>query len=260
MGVGAVGSTAISLRLRVKAWLYPGPDLNIRERGAVVLRHLAPARGQRLLDAGCGNGYFSFLAYGQGLDVVGVSMDADAIERVETFRDFRGVPSDRVQFRVMNLYDLASMRQIFDRIICLETLEHILDDEKVVRSFCECLSPGGRLIIGVPNVDGPDFYGEKLSTVEDGGHVRKGYSHAQLEALVSRVGFVPFTRDTYGGGWTRRAIVIQRRGHDLAAAVVGGTAARVVDIGLYVLLRPLTWFDRWSRAAPMSVLIVATRP
>ncbi len=260
MGVGAVGDAAISLRLWLKAWLYPGPDLNIRERGAVVLRHLAPAPGLRLLDAGCGNGYFSFLAFERGLDVVGVSMDAEAIRRAETFREFRRVPRERVHFRAMNLYDLGSVRETFDRIICLETLEHIVDDEKVLRGFWERLAPAGRLIIGVPNLDGPGFYGEKLSLAEDGGHVRKGYTHAQLESMVARVGFVPLARDAYGGGWTRRAIVIQRRGHDLVAAVAGRAAARVVDVGLYGVLRPLTRLDRWSRAEPMSVLVVATRP
>src|SRR2546428_10268393 len=30
---------------------------------------------------------------------------------------------ERVQFRVMNLYDLGSMPETFDRIICVETLE-----------------------------------------------------------------------------------------------------------------------------------------
>jgi SAM-dependent methyltransferase len=260
VGVGAVGSPAISLKLRLKAWLYPGPDLNIRERGAAVLRHLEPAPGLRLLDAGCGNGYFSLLAVRRELDVVAVSFDEAAVRRCEAFRDFLGIPRARLQFRAMNLYDLGSVRETFDRIICLETLEHILDDEKVVRAFWDRLAPRGRLIIGVPNLDGPDFYGERLSVVEDGGHVRKGYTHAQLEAMLSRVGFTPAARDAYGGGWTRRAIVVQRRGHDLTAAVLGGAVARAVDAALYVLVRPLTWLDRWSRAEPMSVLVVATRP
>ena len=245
--------------MRVKAWLYPGPDLHIRQRGAAVLRHLAAAHGLRVLDAGCGNGYFSFLAEAEGCDVIGVSVDESSIRRCEAFRDFLGVTSERVQFRVMNLYDLGSMPETFDRIICVETLEHILDDEKVLRSFWDRLKPGGRLIIGVPNLDGPDFYGEVVSTAEDGGHVRKGYTHAQLESMLSRIGFTSIARDVYGGGWTRRAIALHRR-LDTAGSALGARAAPALGVVAFLALRPLTMLDRFSRAEPLSILVVANRP
>lgn len=247
------------LRLCLKALVYPGPDLNTRQKTAAVLRYLDPAPGFRLLDAGCGNGYFSFLACERGLDVLAVGIDRDALQRCEEFRDFRGMSAGRLRFLPLNLYDLGTLPETFHRIICLDTLEHIMDDEKVLRLFYDRLEPGGRVIIGVPNLDCPDFYGEHVSPVEDGRHVRKGYTHAQLEEMLERVGFTPCARDTYGGGWTRRAVVAQRRCHDALARGLRGRAVQALDLASYLALVPLEALDRFSRSEPLCVLVAAMK-
>lgn len=248
------------VRMWVKALVYPGADLNIRERGRVLLRHLAPQPGLRMLDAGCGNGYFSFLAYQQGLEVLGISRDEDEVVRCEMLRRFRGVAETRLRFRTMSLYELDKISDTFHRIVCLETLEHIADDENVLRMFYSRLERGGRLIIGVPNLDCPDYYGQRISIIEDGGHVRKGYSYAQLEGMLRRKGFAPVARDSYGRGWTRRAVVAQRRCVNAVSALFGGRGHPGVGLLTYLALGPLRLLDPLCGSEPMSVMVVARRP
>ena len=74
----------------------------------------------------------------------------------------------------------------FDFVVCLETIEHILDDRKLMRDMAYCLKPGGRLLLTAPNYyyraittgdSGP------FSTQETGWHVRRGYSVAALQEL-----------------------------------------------------------------------------
>lgn len=248
-------------RLLIKRALFPGPDLNIRQRGHVLARHMTRGVGVRTLDAGCGNGYFSLLACRLGNEVVGISADQAAIERCIAYRDFQGIPASRLRYDVHNLYDLRRLAGLFDQIVCLETLEHVWDDGRVIQLFYEKLTPGGRLLLGVPNALARSFYGEKVSTVEDGGHVRAGYTYDTLESMLMEAGFTINARDTYGGGMSRRALVCQRRLHDTIAALgVGGAILLAIDVATFFTLYPLTYLDPLVKEDAMSIFVVAIKP
>jgi len=225
------------------------------------MRHLAAGPNIRTLDAGCGNGYFSILAFKRGNDVLGISRDAGAIERCVDFRDFQRIPASRLQYKVHNLYDLDQLDGAFDQILCLETLEHIWDDARVVQLFYRKLNPGGRLLLGVPNAQARDFYGEKISTVEDGGHVRAGYTFEDLESMLTASGFRIEARDTYGGGMSRRAIVCHRRLVDaLNTLPLSRAIVLAADYASFLPLYPLTYLDPLVNDDPMSILVVAAKP
>ncbi len=250
------------LRLLIKSLLFPGIDLNIRQRGRVLQEYLSADGDHRTLDAGCGNGYFSIMAYERGSLVLGVSSDEEAIRRCIAFRDFREIPTERLRFQVLNLYDLGTLDEMYDQIICMETLEHIWDDEKVLRFFHRGLVEGGKLFLGVPNLNCPDFYGEKVSGVEDGGHVRKGYSYEQLEMMLQKIGFDVVARDEYGRGWSRRAIALHRRIHDWVVTLgfnEASLAAESVNLAAFLLLYPLTHLDFWDKGEPLSIFVVGVK-
>ncbi len=241
--------------LWVKRILFPGTDLVIRKRGAVVRKYLLPC--QKTLDAGCGNGYFSFLAQQRENQVLGIDLDAEKINRCIAFRDFIGIPPGKVRFSVWNLYDLDKLDESFDQIICLETLEHISDAQRVLRLLYEKLRPNGRLYLGVPNINSPHFYGKTVSPSEDGGHVRQGYSYEQLNEMFHEVGFSTVTRDSYGGTGTRWAVFLERRIRDRLA--LQGVTSDIVSALLFMLFFPLTWLDSIIRGEPMSIFVAGER-
>jgi hypothetical protein len=81
----------------------------------------------------------------------------------------------------------------------LETLEHILNDTKVLSDLCALLRPGGTLLVTVPSIDHHPLWGETVSEYEDGGHVRWGYSHEELAKMFRSCGLEVLSQDYISG-------------------------------------------------------------
>lgn len=88
-----------------------------------------------------------------------------------------------------NLYDLISIDQQFDQIICSETLEHVRQDALIIRHFHGILRPGGVLHLCSPFALHPRHHHGRVDNPEDGGHVRDGYTLESYQALLQPVGF-----------------------------------------------------------------------
>jgi ubiquinone/menaquinone biosynthesis C-methylase UbiE len=71
----------------------------------------------------------------------------------------------------------------FSAIVSSNTLEHVEDDEAMLRSFHRVLQPGGRLILETPILRKRPFNFPLLSS-----HVRE-YDKDALMALIGRCGF-----------------------------------------------------------------------
>lgn len=163
----------------------------VLDRWLWLKRRLPPTnRGETLLDVGCGSGAFTIGAALRGYQALGLSWDARNQNVGRTRAELCGASS--AAFEVLDVRQLDSredMRSRFDVVVCCENIEHILDDAKLVRDMAACLKPNGRLLLTTPfSLHRPTFYDAKISTVEDGGHVRRGYSEAMLEELCRAAG------------------------------------------------------------------------
>src|SRR5262245_58079026 len=127
------------LRDKVKWLLFPGINLHARLRFRVIPRFFGRPMGndeRTVLDAGCGNGMLSYQSFRKGNRVIGISIKEGEVKRNKRlFNEVHGIPEERLQFRVHNLYDVASIGMEFDEIICTEVLEHIERDQDVCRAF-----------------------------------------------------------------------------------------------------------------------------
>lgn len=170
-------------------------DTAVLDRWLWLRRRLPRADGsKRLIDVGCGSGAFTIGAALRGYRALGLSWD----ERNQN------VASERAQMCKANLaeFDVQDIRQLhtrknlieqFDVAVCCEVIEHVFDDAKLMRNIADCLLPGGRLLLTTPNfhlkpID-PSHAGP-FPTVEDGGHVRKGYTRDELLRLSEQAGLV----------------------------------------------------------------------
>jgi SAM-dependent methyltransferase len=168
--------------------IYPGLDLHLRNRASLC--KFWKAGGRDVLDAGSGNGYFSWLAYQSGARVVALNFEAAQVAKARAFLvDFRGADPRRLMFEQFNLYDLPKERRTFDEVICYETLEHIRDDNLIARELFRILRPGGVLHLCCPNRLHPRHQAEVLDTNETGGHVRAGYTEADYRNMLEPIGF-----------------------------------------------------------------------
>jgi SAM-dependent methyltransferase len=176
------------VRLRLKWTFFPGLDLYTRGRYRFLPRFFVEGR-VKTLDAGCGNGALAYAAYRRGNEVLGVTIDGTQVEKADVLFSWLGVSPERLRFQVLNLYDLHRLKTKFDQIICSETLEHIRDDRKIIRSFYDLLNEGGVLHLCCPNANHPMHRLGRFDDPEEGGHVRDGYTLESYQQLLEPVGF-----------------------------------------------------------------------
>lgn len=163
-------------------------DVLFVERLAWVRRRLA--RGPvRTLDAGCGTGALTILAARLGNDALGLTFDAADATLATDRAALVGAASAR--FQVLDLRELGpAVPELgtYDQLIACEVIEHLKDDSGLVSNLAALLKPGGRLLLTTPYLHHHPVYGETVSEIEDGGHVRFGDTHEHLTALFTAAG------------------------------------------------------------------------
>jgi SAM-dependent methyltransferase len=126
---------------------------------------------------------------------------------------------------VRRLGSLVGLSDSYDVVICLECIEHILDDLKLVRDMAAKIKPGGRLLLTTPNY----FYvpispGDRgpFRAEETGWHVRRGYTAAMLTELCQLSGLT-CSEITYCSGFVSQKVTAVWR---QAGRLPGGAAVR----------------------------------
>jgi len=161
-------------------------DPTVYDRWNFLRTHLR-AGALSTLDAGCGAGEFTLYAAQIGNHALGLSHD----ERLNQIGRARAalLKLDRARFLTVDLRKLDQLAEgveCFDQIVCFETLEHILDDRKLVADLARALKPQGRLLVTTPYRHARTT--GILSATEDGGHVRAGYTFEEMRALFAASG------------------------------------------------------------------------
>lgn len=115
-----------------------------RTRLTCIRRMIAAEPTDRILEVGCGGGHVLRMFPDAKLTAVDVSGSMLAKAR----RNLQGYDVCFHKGEVQNL-DLPSGG--FDKIICSEVLEHVVDPDSIVQSIAGLLRPGGRAVVTFPN-------------------------------------------------------------------------------------------------------------
>lgn len=229
----------------------PGTDIFTRRRTELEQHWLKGAR--KVLDAGFGNGWFSYRAYKSGATVTALAIGPGLVRKATAlYNDFLGIPEDRLAFRELNLRDAGRLDGCFDEIICYETLEHVGDDEAVCRTFWQLLRPGGVLHLCCPNSQHPRWQREKLDAFENGGHVRHGYTESDFCRLLEPIGFGIDCSEGVGGPLL---VLLQERVQAPLRRMLGETGAALAAAAAV----PFVAFDKASPSLPFSIYVRAVR-
>ena len=238
-------------RNNIRWLLMPGLDLFTRRR--VRLCRYWSSGPRRVLDAGCGNGWFSYLAYRSGAKVVAVNFnEAEVQKAIQFYNVYRGISSESLQFKKLNLYNIDCLEPSFDEIICYETLEHIRNDVKVCNAFWKLLKSAGSLHLCCPNAEHPRWRNEQLDSEENGYHVRAGYTLGSYRSLLEPIGFEIADIEGMGGPMLTRACLLL----DSLRKHLGDFGSLPIALFLFFLV----WLDRSVTRSPYSLYIRAVKP
>jgi SAM-dependent methyltransferase len=130
-----------------------------------------------VLDIACGDGEGTARLAAACKQVVGCDLDAEVVARAQA----RGIAN--ATFEVQDGCALSYPDGYFSAIVSSNTLEHVADDEAMLRSFHRVLQPGGRLILETPILRKRPFNFPLLSS-----HLRE-YDKDALMALLDACGF-----------------------------------------------------------------------
>jgi SAM-dependent methyltransferase len=201
--------------LRLLGWrsLLIHGDPCVLDRWLWLRRHLRKG-DVRTFDAGCGNGAFSIYAARTGNQVVAASFSTREQEDARRRAEQLGVTG--IEFRTLDLRELDDHRPqlgLFDQIVCLETIEHVTDDQALIASLAEMLKPGGQLLLTTPFDAHRPLYTEERepSPVEDGSHVRYGYSPQRLSRLAVQAGLDVASESFVSGVVSQKLTDLMRR-------------------------------------------------
>jgi 2-polyprenyl-3-methyl-5-hydroxy-6-metoxy-1,4-benzoquinol methylase len=117
-----------------------------RERQRSALRLLEPGPQERILDAGCGQGDLAAEIGGRCAQVHAVDIAGNSLNPWH-----RTVPN--LRFEKMNVERLEYPDATFDKVVSVETLEHVLHPLAAIREFHRVLRPGGRVVITYPTIN-----------------------------------------------------------------------------------------------------------
>ncbi|NNL20113.1 MAG: class I SAM-dependent methyltransferase [Ignavibacteriaceae bacterium] len=157
-----------------------------------------------IYDAGSGFGQYTyFMSKNMNpSNIFSIDVKEDWINDCRDFFTSRKI--ENVNFAVEDLININHQNR-FDLILCVDVMEHIVNDVKVFKNLYSALKVGGFLLINSPSIfGGSDVHHEEEKSFI-GEHARDGYSKEDLETKLHPIGFNTFSSKYTYGFWGDKA-------------------------------------------------------
>lgn len=149
-------------------------DMALKRRAKRVLEELELKNNDKILEIGCGDGFYLHLINNQGfkLQLFGIDNDPNALISAR-----KNLPDGKVKLIESNAERLPFTKSFFDKIIMSEVIEHVSDDRKVLKETYRVLKPGGFLLLTTPHTDYPFFWDPVNWLLQHtfGLHIKEGF-------------------------------------------------------------------------------------
>ncbi len=143
--------------------LKPTGSLYLRRHVEAMVRFAGIKAGDRVLEVGCGMGRYTFLLAELGIDVEGLDLSPQLLEKMKQYNQGGyDIP--------LHGFDLLEcppeMFGRFDAVIGFFVLHHVHDIEACFSTIGQLVRPGGRVAFLEPNPSNPLYYVQILTTPE----------------------------------------------------------------------------------------------
>lgn len=142
------------------------------------------ADGMRVLDLGSGEGYGSAILAERAKHVLGIELDAAAVDHATT-----NYPLDNLEFRRASAFELDDLPdESFDLIVCFEVIEHVPTHDELLTLVRRLLTPNGLFFVSTPDrviySEAADYHNpyhvKELSRTEFDGLLGRFFAHRGL--------------------------------------------------------------------------------
>ena len=253
-------------RAPLRPWPPPGPDADAPDKAPLpafvatnpfahpqtlglfygekmrAIHTVSPDRGVSLVvEVGGGQSGLAAALY-PGADVLTVDLDASFGSRSDLYGAAASDGAPHRRFVAGDATRLPLADDVADVVTLFDVLEHIPDDVTAVREALRILRPGGRLLVSTPTDTWRfPFYRvyrgctpTDRDVMDDWGHVRRGYTMAELDRLVGRA------HDAMATFITPVTVVA----HDLAFSRLPARVKRAVGLALAPVVWPASRLHR----------------
>ena len=182
----------------------------------------------KLLDAGSGFGQYDRFLLSKFDNVVVHSIDVKEDYLQDSMEYFKPeIEQKKIQFYKSDLLNYSSDEK-FNMIICVDVLEHIEEDVKVMRNLADVLKEGGYFIMHSPSHYSEEDADKDDSFVDE--HARPGYSKREIFKKIESVGLDPVKIHYTYGFWGHKAWILSVKW-------------------------PMIWFDKFGLMAAFILLL-----
>lgn len=175
-------------------------DMALKRRAKKIIEGLDLKKRERILEVGCGNGYYLSLLnrLDLNLNLTGIDIDEKALKDAVKF-----IGNGSVKLIRADGSKIPFARESFDKIVMGEVIEHVANEETVLREVCRVLKRGGILVLTTCNLDYP-FLWDPVNWILHHFfkmHIKRGfwagiwnqhtrlYKKEQVEKLIKNAGF-----------------------------------------------------------------------
>ena len=177
-------------------------DMALKRRAGRIIEELNPRDGDKILEVGCGDGFYLHILSNLGLKLKlsGVDIDGNALKSAK--RNLKGKKIELGEADLMKKTPFE--KESFDKVIMSEVAEHLPDDVKGLQEVRKVLKKGGILVLTVPNYNFPFLWDPVNWVLQNifGTHIEKGfwagiwnqhrrlYKPLQIKKVVEKAGLI----------------------------------------------------------------------
>jgi 2-polyprenyl-3-methyl-5-hydroxy-6-metoxy-1,4-benzoquinol methylase len=122
------------------------------EECRTLIEWLDPRPRERILDVGCGDGFYDHAIAGSGAHVLGIDINEQRLAVAH-----KRNAHDRAEFRFMDAEEMDLAADSFDKVVSFCFVEHFPRDQQVLGHIRRVLRPGGRLFISADSLSNPEI-------------------------------------------------------------------------------------------------------
>lgn len=141
-----------------------------------------------ILDAGAGFGQYTYWLSRKSANWSILAVDVKEEQVADCNRFFEKIGADKVKFKVDDLTKYVNPNA-YDLVVCVDVMEHILEDVQVFKNYVASMKPGAMLLISTPSDQGGSDVNEDSDSSFIEEHVRDGYNIKEIEDKLIGAGF-----------------------------------------------------------------------